>query len=110
MAYKRFFTSKDLIKEVIELTQAGHIVDPARSRQIGFSHYNLFYTEVEPEVVEDTEVGLVDDTVESVEVNLDELTKKDDLLEYAVSKSIEVPSDKTQPAAIKKFLKEQLSG
>lgn len=64
-------------------------------------------------VVPDLEVQASEDqeVVESedIEVDLDSLTKKKELLEFAESKGIEIPEDCKQPAKIKKYLKEKLA-
>lgn len=65
-------------------------------------------------------VFMVKDTVEdappkqefvdtSKEVDLDSLTKKKDLVEYAEKSGIEIPEDLKQPAAIKKHIQSNLS-
>lgn len=123
MEHKIVMGSVDLVKTIVELTKQGKFVDPVATHKVGPSEWIVYFTddvaeegaevsseetEAEVEVEGDEESPEAEADEVDLEAELESLTKKVDLLAFAEKNGVEVPEDITQPASIKKHLKESL--
>lgn len=98
----------EIVKEVIEAAKQGYTVDESA---VGIYTGPLIHGSWRIALVKDKE-AVEEKTEETPEESLhvleDPKATKPDLLAFAKEIDVEVPADKKSPAAIKKFIKEQL--
>ena len=115
------YTLKAFLDRVLELQKSGAEINTSETSPIPGGYYNLVFSqdsseavEADADVVKEQKADNSDDAADEPQEGstdlevLESLTKKAELLDFASGKSIEVPEEMTQPAAIKKFLKENI--
>ena len=105
----------DLCKCINQMFKDGYVIEedfiprncPKIPRLFNLKFIKPFDTPVDEEDEINDDKELEDD---KEEINIDDITKKDDLISFAESNNIEIPKDVTHPMSIKKFIKDNLKG